>query len=337
MISVRQTLRKLSPWHREIMSFDTATEDDLYFCYRLLLGREPEQEAWDNFKWRLDVSKLPVGALVDEFLDSPEFLANRRNPRKPVLVELDEFKIYVRRNDYFIGATIKNSRRYEPHVTAQVASMLKEGDVFVDIGANIGYFTLLAAKIVGPKGHVHAFEPIIGNLELLAKSLEENAFQNVTIYPYAVAEERTTFQLELSGSDSNSRVLDLSESSADEDELELIVEAYPLDELLKDCSRIDIIKMDIEGAEARAWSGMKEIVQRFKPAIFLEFSPNLIRPTSHIEPATLLWNITNTGYDLSAIDFANGQLVTMATPEMVMDRWESSVENHIDLLAKPKA
>ena len=55
-----------------------------------------------------------------------------------------------------------------------------------------------------------------------------------------------------------------------EDELEHIIEAFPLDEVLKECSRIDIIKMDIEGAEGRAWMGMKEIVQRFKPEIILE-------------------------------------------------------------------
>ena len=337
MISVRQTLRKLSPFHREKIPFDVATEDDLYYCYRLLLGREPEKEAWDNFKKWSNAKQLPVAALVDEFLYSLEFRANRRNASKPVLVELDKFKIYVRRNDYFIGATIKTTRSYEPHVTTQVVSKLKEGDVFVDLGANIGYFTLMAAAIVGQKGHVHAFEPIKGNVELLAKSLEENAFQNVTIYPIAVAEERTTFKLDLCGSASNSRVLDLSESSAVEDELEHIVEAYPLDEVLKECSRIDTIKMDIEGAEARAWMGMKEIVQRFEPEIIFEFSPNLLRPISHIEPTTFLTKIMKTDYELYAIDNESGQLVTMEMPEMVMERWKRSGLTHIDLLAKPKA
>src|SRR3990172_3951145 len=79
--------------------------------------------------------------------------------RRPMLVKLKEFRIYVRLDDWAVGARIAVKRSYETHVTAAMRPLLQPGMVVVDVGANIGYYTLLAAARVGPGGKVIAFEP----------------------------------------------------------------------------------------------------------------------------------------------------------------------------------
>ena len=126
--------------------------------------------------------------LVDGFLHSEEFRRLQEEGFRPVLVELDTFKMYVRRNDFYVGAVIANTKSYEPYVAAEIERLLKPADVFVDLGANIGYFTLLAATLIGPEGQVHAFEPNRDNCELVKRSIEANGFANIRLYPTAVAE-----------------------------------------------------------------------------------------------------------------------------------------------------
>src|SRR5689334_16156257 len=87
--------------------------------------------------------------------------------RRPVLLRLGGFKLYVRLDDWAVGARIAVRRRYEPYVTAALEPLLKPGAVLVDIGANIGYYTMLAAARVSPTGKVIAFEPSAENCELI--------------------------------------------------------------------------------------------------------------------------------------------------------------------------
>ncbi len=77
------------------------------------------------------------------------------------------------------GRMLATSGVWEPHVTAVVRSVLRPGDVVVDVGANIGYFTLLAARLVGSSGRVHALEPSVGTYERLVANLELNDAANV--------------------------------------------------------------------------------------------------------------------------------------------------------------
>ena len=89
--------------------------------------------------------------------------------RRPVLLKLADFKIYVRLDDMAVGAWIMAKHGYETHVTEVMCTFLKPGIVFVDIGANIGYYTLLAASRIGHEGKVIAFEPGNNNCTLLHK------------------------------------------------------------------------------------------------------------------------------------------------------------------------
>src|SRR5262245_50493673 len=91
--------------------------------------------------------------------------------RKPILLNLKEFKIYIQLNDWSVGLRIAVKRGYESHVTGTMRPLLKQGMVVLDIGANIGFYTLLAAARVGESGKVLAFEPGENNCRLIRMSL----------------------------------------------------------------------------------------------------------------------------------------------------------------------
>jgi hypothetical protein len=162
----------------------------LWMAYWVIFEREADP---DGLKVWLDQIESGVSrsTAIQRMMQSIEF--QERHPSGTqflpstagrVLVELPEFKIYAMTNDSAVGQTIITTKNYEPHVTDAIVKHLKPGDVFLDIGANIGYFTLLAASIVQDGGKVISFEPNPQNLQLLYSSIVENPFDNITIYPY---------------------------------------------------------------------------------------------------------------------------------------------------------
>lgn len=166
---------------------------------------------------------------------------------------------------------------FEPETTRCLVGLLESGQVFVDVGAHIGYYTLLGARAVGPAGHVYAFEPAPANLALLTKNIHVNGYEDrVTIIPRAVRNEPGRVQLYLNPVDTGSNSLfPTSAMRADS----VSVEATTLDEFFAQVGwpAIHTIKMDIEGSEKAALEGMRELSAR-NPwlRLIIEFSsPNL--------------------------------------------------------------
>ena len=126
------------------------------------------------------------------FAGGHEFRSRQAERLRAELVTLPEFKLYVRRNDFRIGAVIARTGGYMPAVAEQVRAHLGPGGVFVDVGANIGYFTVLAATLVGERGWVVAFEPNPDNCDLIRLSLAANGLTNVAVQQGAVATGRRT-------------------------------------------------------------------------------------------------------------------------------------------------
>ena len=147
---------------------------------------------------------------------------------------------------------------WEPNITALFDSLLQPGDVAIDVGANIGYYTLLAAQKVGADGHVYAVEPNPAVRSLLKRHLEMNGLDNVTIIAAAAWDATTTGTLHVHGYDcgaSSLRNFDGSEAAAQ-------VQLVRLDDVVRQehRERIGLIKIDIEGAEAHALRGLSAIL-----------------------------------------------------------------------------
>lgn len=148
-------------------------------------------------------------------------------------------------------------RAREPYSRHIVERLLQPGMTFVDVGANIGIYTLLGASRVGPSGRVYAIEPGPENLEYLKHNIHLNNFRNITVLPIAAgsrSEQREFFLRSVRSHDS------LYLSSRKESYQSIMVEVARLDDLID--APVDLIKMDIEGAELEALTGANPMVTR---------------------------------------------------------------------------
>jgi FkbM family methyltransferase len=308
-------------------------EDDVYFCYRLLLEREPDPEGARQWAELVARGLVSLPALVDGFLHSPERRALEARRREPRPVELEGFRIWVRPDDPHIGLPIARDRSYEPHVTRALRARLRPGDTFVDVGANVGYFTLLAATRVGGRGRVIAFEPRPDNVELLRRSLADSGFAHVVVHACAVAERAQEIAFFASGElQSNGRLWGEGEPGGD---ALPTVRAVALDEALADEPRVDLIKMDIEGAEPRALAGMHVLLRTHRPALLTEFCPDLLRATSGVEPVAYLEALA-AGHDLYVVPHDGGRELGPLAPERIVALHAASGRTHLDLAAQPR-
>jgi FkbM family methyltransferase len=206
------------------------------------------------------------------------------------IIEIQGSKMYIDVNDP--NLTMRKTFQayglnliHEEATTALFKKIVKPGDVVLDLGANIGYFTLLAAKLVGDRGRVHAFEPEPRNYHYLRRNIEMNGYRNVFAYQKGVSNISGKTRLYICPYDSGHHTINKPNGikkyrpdyGGEIKEIEIDVVAT--DDFLKDkIERVDIIKVDIEGAEVLAFDGMRNMLKANQNVkIFLEFFPLLIQ------------------------------------------------------------
>jgi FkbM family methyltransferase len=249
--------------------------------------------------------------------------------RRPVLLRLRDFMMYVRLDDWDVGARIAVKRTYERHVTESMRPLLKPGMVMIDIGANIGYYSLLAASRVGATGKVTAFEPSMENCALLQKSVKANGFDNVVIHSMAVTDLEGTVGFSMG--DSNGSI-----DRKNPDSRPIQVRAVRLDGFLKDEPRIDLIKMDIEGAEGFALAGMRHLLARYRPILFTEFCPSALQAISEIMPEDYLSDLRELGYELHIVHRGRARNGGPQSNEEIMREFAECQSDHLDIAAYPR-
>jgi FkbM family methyltransferase len=189
---------------------------------------------------------------------------------------------------------LSTGQLFEPDEINLVKQHIKQGDVVIDIGANIGYYTLLFAKLVGDTGQVIAFEPDPENFALLHKNVALNQYHNVTLVQKAVSTENSHAQLFLC--DENKGMHRLYDSVCCQSSIE--VETVCLDDYLpKLVKKVDFVKIDIEGAEYNALQGMQHILRQYQPKLLTEFSPAALFEYG-IKPQTYIDFLTQLDFDL---------------------------------------
>src|SRR5262249_24894046 len=150
--------------------------------------------------------------------------------------------------------------------------ILLPGMVFIDGGANEGHYTVFASQCVGPEGTVWAFEPSSRELKRLEKNLELNASGNVRVFRVALAESNGEGELRITGYAHEGH----NTLGGFAHEVELArTERFSLrrlDDLVAEASltRVDVIKLDVEGAEQRVLEGSRDVLTRFRPVILFE-------------------------------------------------------------------
>lgn len=188
---------------------------------------------------------------------------------------------------------------YERYETKLFRSKIKPAMTIIDIGANLGYYTVLASRLVGEQGLVLAFEPEPNFFKLLSKNINRNDIKNVNHYEMAIAEKKGISELHLSDENKGHNSLIYSE----ELKTSVNVKTTTLDDFLNSqiIKKVDIIKMDIEGAEILAIEGMKNTLIKHTPLLFLEFSPHLIAKLNR-NPIDFLSVLREIGYSVYHIN-----------------------------------
>jgi len=234
-------------------------------------------------------------------------LYRRWAPREEVCVEAAGHKLYLDPRDMGMArAFLLFQGRWEETETQLFCSLVRPGMTVVDIGANVGYYTLLAAKLTGPSGHVYAFEPSPENFRLLQRNVEANGYQNVTLVPKAVSAASGKASLTLDRSSSGGHSLSQFRGGADSVE----VETVSLDDFFAgpQPTAIDVLKMDAEGAETGILAGMQGVLAR-NPGLTLltEFFPRAICGFGS-SPEDYVRQLAALGFRIHPIDEATGEL-----------------------------
>lgn len=198
------------------------------------------------------------GVLVklEGYLSMRWFIRQAPNP-----LIYNEHKIFHRPEDCGVTLFLFFRREYECETSNVMKRLIKTGMRVVDLGAHIGFFTLLAAKAVGPYGKVYAFEPVPSTFGMLQKNIEVNGFTHVVIaIPKAVCGDLGTVRIFLVTNNSvSAKWISQSDNKPFVD-----VESVSLDSFFGGSGwpPIDFVKMDIEGAEKAALDGMRELSKK---------------------------------------------------------------------------
>ena len=214
---------------------------------------------------------------------------------------------------------------FEPLETQFCTETVAPGAVVVDVGANIGYYTLLFAKRAGASGRVFAFEPDSENFRLLRENVNMNGYSNVTLTRAAVSDAAGELTLYRNASNR----MDHRTYHPGEGWENAPVAALRLDDYFRDAGRVDFIKMDIQGSEPRALAGMGGLLAD-NPAVVLvtEFWPFGLRRAGH-DPADFLARLAGLGFAFRRIDERRKQ-VAAATAEALLralddtDKWSAT-------------
>lgn len=244
---------------------------------------------------------------------------------------LCDLRDHVQRQIWFNGA-------YEPVEAYLFSQLLQPGMTVLDVGANVGQYTLLASTAVGPTGRVHSFEPVPATFARLRQHVELNQLTNVTLNQAALWMEETTLDLGLAEDQAdNVGSYSIGDSGVDQGKIAALairLRDYAQDH---DLDRLDLVKMDIEGAELFALHGGRPLFDRFHPVILLEVNRAALRKLD-TEPETLWRFIEDLGYrawrigyspetsepidNFDGVDQANVLLHTKPLPSTLTGGWD---------------
>ncbi len=310
-----------------------ARPEDIFYCFRLLLGRCPNPEEWPGHSSRAGED---IDNVVSSFVTSREFVARglltKTYRDKLELVHLPGFSLFASSDDLAVGSHVAGGHSYEPAVATVLSRYAKPGMAIVDIGANIGYLTMLLASLVTPSGLVVAVEPNPENIKLLEASRRVNGFDQILVVQAAAGAQ--TGLLALNVSYSNGMTGELP-SDPDAIFASRPVPCFALDAILPEDRPINLVKIDTEGAELNVLLGLSRTIDRDHPVIVSEFSPGALSGTSHCSgPDYLRYMIAN-GYRIGVIEPDGSESMFGENVDGVMGAYSRSGIDHIDIIATP--
>lgn len=272
-----------------------------------------------SFVWNIPIK-------IYQLLKSAKLILFKEEVVKNVRIEDVSFQILLKKSNGLVDKTIYMHGIWEPAITEIIFNKLKSGDVFFDVGANIGYFTLLSARLVGINGVVHSFEPIPRVYYQLSENLKLNNLKNVTAHNFAVGSFEN--KILINTYDNNIGMSSLLKESGDSAEE---VEVKVLDDIFSDTERIDFMKIDVEGFEYEVLKGASKLIKKHKPKILFEINPKRMQ---------LFYKDNNKSFWMLNFLHQQGYTISTIKGDVINDDLESFINRcfemsaHIELYAE---
>ncbi len=226
---------------------------------------------------------------------------------------INGFKFYGNSIDRIIAILLWKWSLLEGFESKFVVDKIKSGWTVLDIGANIGFYTIQFSNQVGLNGKVIAVEPAADNLYLLKKNIKVNHLKNVSIIEKAISSKSQNSRLYFAhGHQGDHRIYNTNETRE-----YTPIETITIDDLIKDETRLDLIKMDIQGAEHLAILGIKQTVKKYRNIkIISEFSPKLISDAGG-NPYDFLDYFIKEGFHIKYFDEKNKMIIKTTKKDLI--------------------
>ena len=222
---------------------------------------------------------------------------------------------------------LREHGEWERQEADQLRALLGPGMTFVDVGAHVGYMSLLAASAVGPTGRGYAFEPEPGNFRLLTANLANHGVEHVHAVPAAAWHESGRLSLSVCADNTGDhRAYPLPGRPA------VDVLAVAIDDVLPEDTKVDVVKVDAQATDDLAIRGMERTLARSRPVMLVEFWPEGIRQRGAV-PMDVLEYYRGLHYDIAAI--GDAPVAAGAPLDAVMEAAESSPSGFCSLLLTP--
>lgn len=302
-------------------------------AYRLLLQRVAAPDAIQSWREQMDRG-LTQNALVKAFLGSNEYQV-RFNGVVETSVNVGEvnFKIASREDDSAVGNSIQIAGEHEPWVTPHFLDAIKFDATVVDIGANVGWYSMIAAAKTLHHGRVIAYEPLPENVQLLLANVRLNDFTHVTCVPVALGERIEVLRIE-TGFGSNAAIVH------DAGVFGHFCQVLAAGAALNAIGRIDVLKIDIEGYEPIVFRSAKEFLQREQPTMFVEYHPWAVQRRGlsvdefHEQLFSFGMTVRVMLHDRSTIQVRDANELS-AKHAQINDEAQQDGRVHLDLLLQP--
>ena len=212
----------------------------------------------------------------------------------------------------WLGQYVYLTGTYEPSTAKAIAGLLASSDTFIDVGANSGFFTLLASNCVGPGGRVMSFEPVPSMHKRLLDNISLNGMKNISVQNAALSNAEGTISF-FEGPEGHKGISSLRH--LDNAAATLEVKTLPLDSIGSTLAAVNLIKIDVEGAEQLVLEGTVDILRKHHPYLVIEITDEYLRAFGHTA-IQLAHFLTELGYRMYRIG-SNG--LSLMEPERAAD------------------
>lgn len=221
------------------------------------------------------------------------------NNKERCILTKSGHKMYLIPNDVGISTELRTFQTHEPLTTKILTNFIEDGWTIMDIGSNIGYYTLLESTFVKEQGNVIAIEPVPQNFAYLVKNVNVNRANNVKCLNLAISNEEGKIKMIQSPYSNWCKIIteETLKTSKNEKTDIINVPTTTIDNLVKrlELKRVDLLRMDIEGYEEHAIRGAKSTINKYHPKILMEIHTKILGKKGTVK---LLEYLKNEGYKI---------------------------------------